>query len=105
MDDLVGRLNKLSKNVDNIMEEVLDDTAKLILMESKRIVPVDTGDLKRSLDIQKQNKLAVNVGTNLHYAGYVEFGTYKMRAQPYLFPAYEISKDNIQNELEKKVKL
>ena len=27
------------------------------------------------------------VGTNCEYAGYVEFGTYKMAAQPYLIPA------------------
>lgn len=27
------------------------------------------------------------VGTNVEYAAYVEFGTSKMEAQPYLFPA------------------
>lgn len=29
------------------------------------------------------------VGTNVHYASYVEFGTSRMRAQPYLRPAAE----------------
>lgn len=32
--------------------------------------------------------MAVRVGTNVHYAAHVEFGTHRMAARPYLIPAY-----------------
>lgn len=44
------------------------------------------GELRKSITSQV-NGLEGIVGTNKEYAGYVEFGTYKMAAQPYLVPA------------------
>lgn len=35
------------------------------------------------------------VGTNVDYAAYVEYGTYKMQAQPYLRPAADQVKGNL----------
>ena len=35
------------------------------------------------------------VGTDVTYAPYVEFGTIKMPAQPFLFPALEKNKNRI----------
>ena len=55
-------------------------------------VPVDTGDLEDSLFVElssNSNALLVRVGSRIRYASYVEFGTYRTRAQPYLFPCLE----------------
>ena len=58
---------------------------------SKQIVPVDTGALKGSIryDVTEASwTLArVEISANTYYALYVEKGTYKMSAQPYLLPA------------------
>ena len=35
----------------------------------------------------------VEIGFSEEYASYVEFGTYKMAAQPYLRPAFDIAED------------
>lgn len=51
-----------------------------------RLAPVDTGRLKNSIDSTYDDDSAY-VGTNVEYAAYVEFGTSRMRAQPYLKPA------------------
>ena len=48
--------------------------------------PVDTGTLRKSIT-HRVVEDAVQIGTNVEYAPYVEFGTYKMKAQPYLKPA------------------
>ena len=51
---------------------------------------MDTGALKRSITMQVDDGRALVVGVisaNTHYAGYVEYGTSRMRAQPYLRPA------------------
>lgn len=50
--------------------------------------PVDTGNLRGSITHEvSEGEKAVYVGTNVEYAPYVELGTSKMDAQPYLRPA------------------
>lgn len=56
---------------------------------AKQLCPVDTGNLRNSITHQMRCENTVAVGTNVHYAPYVELGTSKMRAQPYLRPAVE----------------
>lgn len=50
--------------------------------------PVDTGNLRASIthEVDSSEK-AVYIGTNVEYAPYVELGTSKQKAQPYLRPA------------------
>lgn len=52
---------------------------------SKRICPVDTGRLRNSVTHEVSNgEKAVYIGTNVEYAPYVELGTSKHKAQPFL---------------------
>lgn len=48
---------------------------------------VDTGTLRRSITHEFLSKHLAIVGSNVVYAPYVELGTSKMSAQPYLRPA------------------
>ena len=56
---------------------------------AKSVVPVDTGNLKNSLDAFQRDRLLWWVATNVEYAAFVEFGTSRMHARPYLTPAVE----------------
>lgn len=47
---------------------------------------VDTGNLRNSVAYKVESK-TMAVGTNVEYAPYIEYGTYKMKARPYLEPA------------------
>lgn len=47
---------------------------------------VDTGRLRNSITHATDEDSAY-IGTNVEYAPYVEMGTYKMKARPYLEPA------------------
>ena len=47
---------------------------------------VDTGRLRNSVT-HEEDATSVQVGTNVEYAPYIELGTYKMRARPYIKPA------------------
>lgn len=63
-----------------------------VLRDAVRAAPRDTGTLKRSYTIaehQSGDIIGAYVGTNLHYAPYVEFGTRRMAARPHLGPALE----------------
>lgn len=59
---------------------------------ARRHCPVDTGRLRSSIKstgVKEDRKgLLVDVGTNVTYAPFVEFGTRFMRAQPFLRPAF-----------------
>ena len=62
-------------------------------------VPVDTGDLRRSILMHIQNAgFEALITPYLYYAGYVEYGTRFMAAQPYMrfnfrLQAYQFKKD------------
>lgn len=52
--------------------------------------PVDTGRLRNSITHEVRiGEKAVYIGTNVEYAPYVELGTTRMAARPYLRPAAE----------------
>lgn len=64
--------------------------------EAKLRCPVDTGNLRGSLDHKvDESKIGVIVGTNVEYAVFVEKGTSRQKEQPYLTPAVEENKDKI----------
>jgi len=57
---------------------------------AKTKVAVDTGNLKNSIQAQvSDDPLSAEVATNVEYAVYQEYGTYKMAAHPYMTPAAE----------------
>ncbi len=59
---------------------------------AKVMCPVDTGRLRSSIQTTNvrrsgNHELSVRVGSAVNYARYVELGTRRMRARPYLRPA------------------
>lgn len=71
---------------------------------AKEYAPVDTGRLRNSISHEtNSDESAVYIGTNVEYAPYQEFGTYKMPGTPFLRPAIENHlgeyKQIVQNEL------
>lgn len=55
---------------------------------AKADCPVDTGRLRNSItNAVRTDEKAVYIGTNVEYAAFVELGTSRMKARPYLKPA------------------
>jgi HK97 gp10 family phage protein len=52
-------------------------------------VPVDTGNLLSSISSDNDGYSMIECEASADYAQYVEFGTWKMSAQPYFIPALE----------------
>lgn len=57
---------------------------------AKQECPVDTGRLRNSIthEVDMSEQAAI-IGSNVEYAAYVELGTSRQKAQPYLRPAAE----------------
>jgi HK97 gp10 family phage protein len=74
--------------------------ADRVAQAARGIVPVDTGQLRDSIVTQvvKTGKEA-EVLVLTDYAAYVEYGTYRMSAQPYLGPAFARYADDLMLEL------
>lgn len=99
--------NDNSGNVRKLLEKALGNAAEVIggMAEShaKEYCPVDTGNLRNSITHDHKesgDKATVYVGTNVEYAPYVELGTYKMDAQPYLRPGIEDHRAEYQEAFE-----
>lgn len=63
---------------------------------ARDLCPVDTGRLRESIRFTVGGD-EVEIGTDVEYAPYVELGTRKQRAQPFLTPALE---DHVDEYLE-----
>ena len=78
LDDFLDYLQRAANNIDNIMEEALEETATMVVADTKLNTPVKSGSLKRSWthdEVKKQgNKYTVEVGSALEYAPHVEQG-------------------------------
>lgn len=72
---------------------------------AKDLCPVDTGNLRNSITHKVDSaEKAAYIGTNVEYAPYVELGTVKMAAQPYLKPAVADHAKTYENILEDEMK-
>jgi len=92
-DDFRKNLEELVEKYPDVLDMALDDTAAAIHLEATKIVPVDTGRLRGSINV-KREYLKKRIGTNLEYAAFVEFGTPIGTGphggpQPFLRPALE----------------
>jgi len=99
--ELTARLENLASRIDEISDEALAELAERIVDDAKALCPVDTGSLKRSIRYERDPDGGVVIAAGgggvvnprtrreVDYAAYVEFGTSRTPAQPFLQPALE----------------
>lgn len=80
----------------------IEKACLLVEGDAKRMCPVDTGRLRASITHETEksgDEVIGRVGTNVEYGVYVEYGTSKMSAKPYLRPSLEKNKGKIKRLL------
>ena len=75
-------LSDIANNIENNFADIIGQGAQTVCESAKSLCPVDTGRLQSSINVQPGGNTA-----DTEYAVFVEFGTSKMAAQPYLVPA------------------
>ena len=85
-----------SDNTESVLSELADKVSTALEMcgmqaenYAKMKCPVDTGLLRNSITHTQADSETEVIGTNVEYAPYVEMGTSRQQAQPYLRPAIE----------------
>jgi len=101
MEDVLRKLRKLPEQIqNNVVVGAVRAGTKPIINEAKRLVPIDTGDLEKSIGANRRKTdektvvmFTVSPRRGGKYDGFhghlVEFGTKNMAAQPFMRPAYE----------------
>ena len=95
------KFKSFRKQVDVVLTQ--NETAALtavghfVVGSAKMNTPIDTGNLRDSLDFRVGGaKKSVAIGTNVEYAQFIEKGTSKSTAQPFITPAVEENVESIQ---------
>ncbi len=95
---VVSYLNVRVKEINAQLKANMNKAVMLVEGDAKRLAPVDTGRLHASIASRVEGndkQIEGIVGTNVEYAPFQEFGTHKMAAHPFLFPALESNKNKI----------
>ncbi len=101
LDELDKAIRKLPQNIQKrVLKGALRAGGRVIVKDAKQRVPVDSGTLKKSIVVvtgrSKEGALMfVTTKSSAFYSHLIEFGTSKMRPQPFLRPAF----DNTQEEV------
>lgn len=102
LESLFKRLDKIENGILDKVEQALKEELVPVRAEVMSLTPVDTGALRRSIQFQTEKtskRITASFGTYLEYGKYVEFGTSKMVAQPFLRPAFHMYKDQVKHNM------
>jgi len=107
--ELFRNLDKIEKYVNNHLDDTIRKAAKVIERDMKARAPRRTGTLEKSIEIEvKEVKILQNdirvgvgpVGDDAFYWYFIEKGTYKMSAQPFVRPAFDNNERKVKKMIE-----
>lgn len=91
LDDVIRELGISARDAINTSGEEIKKTALSIERNAKQRTPVDTGRLRGSITTKINESVGgveAEIGTNVEYANFIEYGTRKKAARPFLNPAF-----------------
>lgn len=97
-----AEMKRLEKSMDR-MDDHVEDFCKDVTASAKLRVPVDTGKLKMSIRYVRHGKGRFSIDADAPHASYVENGTSKMPAQPFMRPAINVHKPRLMNKIKKEL--
>ena len=94
------RIRHLRDGTRPAVGDAMDTVGSAIVELARSIVHVRTGTLQASIYSKySRNDMVLDVGATAAYAFYVEYGTWKMAAQPYIRPAVDAQMPNLQENI------
>jgi len=87
--EFMGRLDEAAAGVRKAASKEVMTSLVKVESGAKRRCPVDTGRLRSSIHTEIESEFSGSVGTDVYYGPYNEWGTVKMAAQPFLYPAFD----------------
>lgn len=106
--DALRALRRARRAADDARRPALESWAKDTRDTAKGLVRVRTGKLRGDIDYRMINDANANVGVygpSRSYAGYQEKGTSKMRAQPFMRPAFAAHRNDLSRRYRREFRL
>ena len=127
MDKLLKELKALDKDLPDLIDKVVQANASEMAQTARRLAPIDTGALRRSIRKQKTGELQAKVRAGARYAPYMEFGTggyvevpaelqdiairfkgagvkrIDIRPKPFMYPALKLQEPQLVHDMEKAI--
>ena len=86
--EIEQRLAQIQQRTAPEVDVALRMGAEQIAWDARRLAPVRTGFLRSRIIVQSVSVAKYHVASLARYSVFVEFGTWKMKARPFLRPAY-----------------
>jgi HK97 gp10 family phage protein len=83
------KLDAIIRGLPGRADQHVRATAEAISGRAKALAPVDTGALRASIHTEAAGALSQRVADGVEYGYFVELGTSRMSAQPFMTPAVE----------------
>lgn len=108
IDELQKEIKELGNKGSRIENKALKEAGEHLAKRMKLEVPVRTGKLKESIEVSgvktSKGKKRVEVGPTEYYSTFIEQGTSKMPANPFMARSYEGEKKQLQNIIISEIK-
>ena len=110
IENLLTEVEKLGQAGSRIENKALKEAGQVVKEAIKAVTPKKTGALKKSIEVsgvktrEGIKQVEVGPGKDGWYGKFVEFGTVKMKAKPFMGPGYEASKNEAMAAVEKELK-
>nr|WP_278377190.1 HK97-gp10 family putative phage morphogenesis protein [Brucella anthropi] len=118
LESLKRKLLAIPEQAKAEIRKAMETSAEEIVRFAKSLAPVDTGDLQMSISwtwgdapdgtmilgrvVGDKNDLVITIyagGSEAYWARWVEFGTSKMKAQPFFLPAYRANRKRVRGRI------
>jgi HK97 gp10 family phage protein len=96
---IVAEMKAYEQRVQQVAATTLAEHAGQVAADARALAPVDTGELRDSIQVVKTDDLHYQVEATAPYAAAVELGTVHQAAEPFLFPAFEASRNELPRKL------
>lgn len=96
MAEAIGKLS--GKGVEEAISVALKNNAEEVKRNAIAKAPKDTGFLKGNINTNYPANTKAEIKSAATYSGYVEYGTRKMAAQPFMRPSLEQQQGKMQKD-------
>ncbi len=99
-----SRIPAVIKRLRIAANETVQETAEDMRDEAKRIVHVDTGALRDSLEAHPTGHASAVMGTDIGYGAIENYGSRTRAAHPFFDPAVELGWSNLPRKFKSKMR-
>ncbi len=93
LDKFIISLNEMDDNFNRDLENLIKKHGVFLFVNTKKLTPVDTGELRRSWKLKyKKGDLYIRLYNNTEYGLYVEYGHRTRGGKSYIKGAYMLKK-------------